>query len=228
MEIKSGDFFELDRSRLNTDDLLPDDYYFSKFRVLFYDQFELFVDMIMRGSEEFELSGKFRGQRIFAKIGQLELQRYGTQIGHRAIPLDWLQHIHYDLLLRISRLKTIDWDSEVFNSKTDFDSWLKENSSIEWKKETINTGKIYLKAVTKRDSWKKPELIFADNDTYFTAAELLWKASVLQDRVNTKNNGVGIYRSGSKGNIPMFYIGGFLDRANFLNKFEEIGMETGL
>ena len=147
MEIKSGDFFELDRSRWNTDDLLPDDYYFSKFRVLFYDQFELFVDMIMRGSDEFELDGKFRGQRTFARIGQLELQNYGIQIGHKAIPLNWLEHIHYDLLLRISRLKTINWDSDVFNSKNDFDSWLKGNSSIEWKKETIDLHKrpvIYL------------------------------------------------------------------------------------
>lgn len=228
MEMKIGDFFELDRSRLNTDDLLPDDYYFSKFRVLFFDKFELFVDMIMRGTNDFELDGKFRGQRTFARIGQLELQQYGSKIGHKPILIDWLEHISFDLLLRISRIKSIDWDNPIFENKRDFDNWIEQNMSKLWNAERIETPEIYLESTTKRDSWRKPELVNADNGKYFTAVELLWKASLLQGRVKTKHNGVGIYRSGSKGNIPVFYIGGFLDRAGILKKVEEKGIDTGL
>lgn len=111
-----------------------------------------------------------------------------------------------DLPHRICCYEDYDWDQTTYNSEQE----LMKRTNIPFSSLNIPTNKIAILPMGKSGNTKPAETISANNDSYFTEAELLLKAQNIQSKYPyASNKGIGIYRSGLSKGIPSYYLSKF-------------------
>lgn len=131
-----------------------------------------------------------------------------------------------DLPLRLNCVKKSFWTTEKFNTIEDFKVFLNQEK-IDYKKfEDLHTNKIVIFPQGQQNSEKK-SVILENTIGFFEGLELMFNCfNIQQQYVNPKKpyfsrfslipigreekrlTGFGLYRTGIKGNIPSFYLGG--------------------
>jgi hypothetical protein len=133
-----------------------------------------------------------------------------------------------DLPLRVNCFKELFWSHEHFENIETFNAFLKSHKISENKLTTLNTNKVVIYPTGQQQSLKKPILLENTNGR-FSGLELLFQCFKIQQefvkiekpyfsryrlirvgREEKRLTGIGLYRLGIKGNIPSFYIGGYM------------------
>lgn len=133
-----------------------------------------------------------------------------------------------DLPLRLNCFKEIFWSADGFLTLKDFKTFLGQHLIDYEKFESLQTDKIIVIPQGQQNSDKKP-ILLENNRGVFDGLELMFNCFHIQQQyVNIKKpyfsrfrllakgreekrlTGVGLYRSGIKGNIPSFYLGGYM------------------
>jgi len=139
------------------------------------------------------------------------------------------QTIHKpDLPLRLNCFKETFWTTQYFEKIEDFKSFLTQHE-IDYKKfDSLYTDKVVIFPHSQQNSAKSPVLL-ENTVGYFDGLDLMYKCfNIQQQYVNPKKpyfsrfrlitngreekrlTGFGLYRLGIKGNIPSYYLGGYM------------------
>lgn len=228
MDLKIGHVYKLDRTRFYSG-IGDINALVFKVRVLAFDQFEVIVDVIPNGEVDWSYNKKDQKQLWFGKFSMRYFDEDAIEIGYAEFRKELAEYYHTNLLFRISRLRNLSWNDNNFDSPQSLNEYLLPNTSAEWKDQKIQSAKLYLTPTTKSGSYKPSILIESMNGENFGSAELLWKASQLQrTSFSGKSDGVGIFRAGSKGAVPVYYISDYLGGNKYLKDFEESGINTNV
>ena len=146
------------------------------------------------------LSGDF----TYCRLPRRHVEANARYVRTDALTETELQIHRPDLPFAVARRDDVSWYEPAWQE----DAF--ETTSV------LPVGVIYLAPFGPRDSAKTAVLLTAENGEWFTEAELLTKAKVLQEPFVGDvrlTEGVGIYRAGIKKRIPSYYIWGARSRA---------------
>src|SRR5690606_28706406 len=108
-----------------------------------------------------------------------------------------------DLLLRIGRLKGIQWNQFPVSDYRSFQEYVLNNLQESFIKEVLACPSIIIRPYGSKDRLLKGLRVDADNRQFFTSTEILWKAKEIQEAANPAiSNGTGIYRLGFEQGLP--------------------------
>ena len=228
MELKIGGIYRLDRTRFysgygNINQLI------FTLRVMAYDKYEVFVDVIHRGEHNWSMNQKYNRLVWFGKFSMKSFEEDAVEIGFAEFTEELKEFYSQDLPIRISRLKNCSWTDSLFESRITLNEYIQKNTSEQWRNLTLDLSKAILVSSKGSSTFGKQEVITADNGNYFTATELLWKASQIQRQVIKKESpGVGLFRGGTKKGLPFYYMGDYLGYSRYLKDLEESGVDTDI
>ncbi len=133
-----------------------------------------------------------------------------------------------DLPLRLNCFRETFWTTEYFHKIEDFKSFLTQHEIDYNKLDNLNTDKVVIFPHGQQSSAKSPVLL-ENNVGYFDGLELMFQCfNIQQQYINPKKlyfsrfrliahgreekrlTGFGLYRTGIKGNIPSYYLGGYM------------------
>lgn len=133
-----------------------------------------------------------------------------------------------NLPLRLNCFKEIFWSHEEFDNILNFTTYLRANNIYEKHLGDLKTNKVVIFPLGQQLSMKKPVLL-QNSVGLFSGIELLFRCFQLQrefvkkeksyfsrfrlirvGREEKRLSGIGLYRSGIKGNIPSYYLGGHI------------------
>ncbi|NOT93485.1 hypothetical protein [Ferruginibacter sp.] len=133
-----------------------------------------------------------------------------------------------NLPLRLNCFKEIFWSHEEIYDIHNFTTYLRANNIYEKHLSNLNTNKVVIFPLGQQLSIKKPVLL-ENSVGFFSGIELLFRCFQIQreyvkkektyfsrfrlirvGREEKRLNGIGLYRSGIKGNIPSYYLGGYV------------------
>lgn len=185
-------------------------------RILSLDSVQVFSDYKDTPESTWLYDKGFRATQYFTRTPISIFEKYGRLIGHEEVPKQVLDVIRPDLPLAILRTRDISWTDSCFDDLNALNRYISADKDAGWHKATVNTPHLYLEPITVKETPKPAVLIEADNGRFFTAAELVWKAKEIRDTVNkTTSDGIGIFRSGVRKKLPMYYIGSYCDLAGY-------------
>lgn len=230
MDLITGGVYRIDLSEIIKPDpwiLNPRTIFYN--RVIMFDQFEVFSDWRFPNELIWHLDQKLKNLYTANRSSRKSYDRYATQIGFEPFRAEVMEFIKPDLLLRIGRIKDLCWNDDVFNDQRKFTGYINDKTSKEWQEQVLSTDRIYLEPLGAKGGSKPAEEVIADNGTFFTVAELLWKAKQIRTKVNKAgSDGVGIFRSNFRNKKPVYYIGNYYDEAGTLKEYEDEGVNTNL
>jgi hypothetical protein len=226
-KIEPGEIYLIDASRNNRGGPHPE-LMITMRRAIFFDDFWVFVDL-RYDDERWEMDKMRKGLVYFGPTGRYWFDESPLQLGFSEVSPQLKSWFRTDLILRISRIRDIGWNDPVFQQRDKLNYYLNLTQSPKWLSQTIDAEQIYLVAHGRGDGTRPPVLITAENRKFFTAIEVLWNAAQIQLKVYSyPSKGVGVFRSGSKGGIAVYYIGQYLDRAGILEYYESQGIDTNV
>lgn len=200
---------------------LKEDKYTTSFdlRILCIDEYSTLSIPIFSG---FGISNyKLKGTYYFSPTSNNFLEPRVKLLELKPFTLEEFNVYRPDLLLRLCRSKQLSWNDEIFSSKNNIENYIKEKEQKMYENDNLQIDKIYIEPYGKAGGTKSGVLIEADNGKYFTASELLFKANLIQSKVNPlRSNGVGIFRCGTRKSLPVFYIGEYYDLAEIMKEFD--------
>lgn len=204
--MKTGDVYKLNKMPI---------------RILMLDDNEVFYDTINKDfsfqCQRFRTLTYYRTTRSFFKtnaefISSVKLTKKEFE-KHRP-----------DLPLRLNCFKEVFWSHEIFQSIDEFSPWI-ESLGIDLEKLVgLASPEIVIYPSSHSLNPKKPRLLKSDH-SQFSAIELLYNCFNLQSEFirpqkpyfstpritgsdqDLRLKGIGIYRSGLKGNIPAYSLG---------------------
>lgn len=188
------------------------------YRVIGLDDVEVFYDCMI-DEQSWIFSGNFGKKCFFYRTSVLVFGAKSTKIDH--IPLSKEEQVFFrpDLTMRIGRTKQLNWNQMNFGTRNDLDHFIHLNLPEDFTAQKVETNAIIVYPYGPAGGLKKGEKIIADNGTYFSAAELIWKSKEIQESVNRNpSDGIGLYRIGAEKGFPSYYIGEYLDKANLLKE----------
>ena len=228
MELKIGGIYRLDRTRFYSGHGDKEMLIFTE-RVLFYDQFEVFTDIIYKSESDWSLNKKHKTRLWFGKSSMRPFDEDAMEIGFAEFSNELRQYYRTDLLMRISRIKSVSWNDNMFSQMGMLKEYIAINTSEEWQNQRLACPSVYLIPSGNSGGFKSPILVEADNKEFFTSTEILWKASQLQRKHFTATSlGAGVFRSGTKNGIPVFYLEDYFGGGDYLKEFEESGVGTNV
>lgn len=186
------------------------------FRVIGFDEIEVFYD-VQFFEDIWSFSGNFKQKCYFYRTFAYSFISNSKAIGFE--PLNEQEHNIYrpDLPLRVCRSKEINWNKMDILTFDDIFNTIEKLSDKSFCNDKIQTNKIVLIPHGNKGGLKKGTIIHSNNEKYFEASELIWKAKELQEAVNKQiSKGIGIYRLGYEKGLPSYYIGEYLDAAGLL------------
>lgn len=184
------------------------------YRVIGLDDVEVFYDCMI-DEESWMLSGNFGKKCFFYRTSTLVFGAKSTKINH--IPLNREEQAFFrpDLTMRIGRTKQLNWNQMNFATRNDLDNFMKLSLPDDFTTQKVETNAIIIYPYGPTGGLKKGVKLFADNNTYFSAAELILKSKEIQESVNRNpSDGIGLYRIGAEKGLPSYYIGEYLDKSN--------------
>lgn len=225
IELKIGGVYRIDR-RKNYDGFGPIELWDTIERVLCYDEFEVISDIdLSKGTDEWVMNKRDKKRCFFGRRPKSFYENYGERIGFSEVPPESVKFYRLDLPLRISRIKNLSWFDPVFDNINEFAAFILDNTSSQWQNQRLEINELYINAGPESGGLIR---LKADNGNWFSAAEMLWKGKQAIKPKYKDWQGVGIFRSGSKSGIPVYYVGEYYDRAGFLKKYEDAGIETNV
>lgn len=181
------------------------------FRVLGYDDIEVFYDCLWPHDNSWTFSGNLKKKCYFYRTWTSLFINKSKPIDFLPITEEEKKVFRPDLPIRVCRSKKYSWNN--FNVST-FDEFLKQAENFS---DTIQTDKLVLIPYGNKGGLKKGTIVTAFNSKYFEASELIWKAKELQETVNNQiSNGIGIYRLGFEKGLPSYYIGEYNDNTGMV------------
>lgn len=195
-------------------------------RIICYDNFEVMCDSKKIDCIEWQLDKNTIKNCIFNRSSRLSFDRWSTCIGYIPYSDRRALILRTDLPLRFGRLKGWSWGDKIFLKEGLINAYLQ---GFLYPETLILARQIYLIGINKRGMPQSPVLLTARNGEFFTVAEVLVQANIIQTNISLnmkyKSDGVGIYRCGIKGAIPSYFIWEYYDMANILSSYEEIGID---
>jgi hypothetical protein len=126
------------------------------------------------------------------------------------ITTEELRFFRPDLPLKFGQTDTLNWNG--LGEKT-YIEFIKKNDSKLVKdlfEQHLPIGKLVIVPYGSKRGLKKGVVIEADESSYFTVGEIIWKANQIQYEANKDiSNGIGVYRLGFEKGIPSYYLSDF-------------------
>ncbi len=175
-------------------------------RIIGFDDAEVFYDARWPNNT-WTFSGNFKKKGYFYRTPAKTFIKYTKRIDMVLLSIEELEVFRPDLPMRVLRTKNLNWNDFPINDKDKFD-YIHESLGADSQNQIIKSNKVVLVPSGRKGGLKKGVAISADNSSYFTPAELIWKAKEIQENQNNeKSNGIGIYRLGFEKRIPSYSIG---------------------
>lgn len=184
-------------------------------RVLIFDDYEILSEIQM-------LSGNwsmrpFQSACRFVPQSRIFFESVANYISEEPLTEKELEIIKPNLAIRLGRIQNISWGDKRLDSIDKIRGLFMEFGLEYYLDESYSTNKLYIEPYGKSGGKKSAQLIEADNKKYFTCAELLYKSNKIQLQVNShQSNGIGIFRTGIRSKLPVYYIGEYYDLAGIM------------
>jgi len=198
-------------------------------RVLMFDTEEVFYASLTHGNNSDLLKYKtvsyYRTTRDFFETN-------ATFIASSRLTEDEKKIHRPDLPLKLNCFREIFWTNEKFDTKSEFISFLNSKGITENELEGLKIDKVVIFPQGQLTSLKKP-VTLENNLAYFSATELMFNCFDFQHQYIKKEKpyfsrfrliqngreekrltGIGLYRLGIKGNIPSYYLGGYMSQSD--------------
>jgi len=187
------------------------------FRVIGFDDIEVFYDCLWPHDNSWTFSGNFKKKCYFYRTSASLFIAKSKPLDYSPLTIAEQNAFRPDLPMRLGRTKEINWNAfDVINYKSFIEQTkiLSDKSFWDYK---LQTDKIVLIPYGNKDGLKKGTVVTANNLSYFECSELIWKAKELQETVNNQiSKGIGLYRIGFEKGLPSYYIGDYIDKAGLL------------
>ena len=225
IELQIGGVYRLDKRRFYHG-FGPIELWDTVERVMCYDSFEVIVDTeYHEGKRDWFMDEPDKKLFYFGRRPANYFESDCEQIDFSPVSVEAIEFYRLDLPLRISRIKELSWFDPVFESEQLLKDFINKNTSKQWQNQRIDSKELFIET---GESALGGVLFKADNNRYFTATEMLVKGRQFIRPKHKNYHGVGIFRSGTKGGIPVYYVGEYYDRAGILKKYEDAGIETNM
>jgi hypothetical protein len=189
------------------------------FRVIGFDDIEVFYDCLWPHDNSWTFSGNFKRKCYFYRTSSLLFASKSELIEYVPLTEQEQNSFRPDLPMRMGRTKELNWNDFKGNNYSGFMDSLKLMNDNAFLMQTLQTNKIILIPYGNKGGLKKGIEIIADNFEYFECSELIWKAKDVQESVNNQiSNGIGLYRIGFEKGLPSYYIGEYIDSAKLLKE----------
>lgn len=183
------------------------------FRVIGYDDIEVFYDCLWPHNNSWIFSGNLKKRCYFYRASAPLFIAHSKPIDYIPITEEEQKAFRPDLPIRVCRRKEFSWNNFAVLT---FDEFNKQADNLT---DAIQTDKLVLLPYGNKGGVKKGTIVTADNTKFFESSELIWKARELQEAVNNQiSNGIGIYRLGFEKGLPSYYIGDYIDRSGLLKE----------
>ena len=192
-------------------------------RVLLMDHIEVLYDVCWPHTKEWGFSNR-DGEGQYYRILTSVLQNRSTVL--RAEPLTDVELAMHrpDLPLRLLRSPSMQWSKNQYQNMEHFIATHQaeiERLSIPDDDVALDAPQVFLTPFAPDGRPKRGVKIQASNERNFSSIELLWRAYEAQAPHYRKSiNGIGIYRAGFKKRVPVFYLWGSDDKAEFTTRAE--------
>ena len=161
--------------------------------------------------------------RLFYKDFTFNFKQLSTCVGYEEITPGEIQKFGLDLPMNVCRHKNFQWGQKSFSIQADFTSYCRDMQMELTGDIVLNVSQVVLIPYSFELGMQEGIIITADNHSFFTQAELLWKAYNIQSsNPGFVTEGVGLHRQGWEKKLPSFYIGGFYDLGDYLRMHELI------
>jgi hypothetical protein len=189
------------------------------FRVIGFDEIEVFYDCLWPHDNSWTFSGNFKKKCYFYRTSAPLFIAKSTPIDSTPLTIEEQKAFRPDLPIRIARTKEFNWNAFGMDNYQNFIEQTKTLLDKSILDQKIPTDKIVLIPFGNNGGLKKGTIVTADNPNHFECAELIWKAKELQESVNNQTSkGIGLYRIGFEKGLPSYYIGEYFDKAGLLNE----------
>ena len=176
-------------------------------RIIGFDDVEVFYDARWPDNT-WTFSDNLKKKGYFYRTPAKTFIKYTKKIDSLLLSIEELEVFRPDLPMRILRTKNLNWNDFVINDKDKFVDYIHESLGADSQNQIIKSNKVVLVSSGRKGGSKKGVAILADNSSYFTSAELIWKAKEIQESQNNeKSIGIGIYRLGFEKRTPSYSIG---------------------
>jgi len=186
------------------------------YRIIGLDETEVFYDCLIN-DQSWMFSGNRKKKCYFYRTSTSLFETKSTKVDH--IPMNAEEQLFFrpDLVMRIGRTGQLNWNQMNFASPDELDHYINAASLDELTDQRIETDSIIVYPYGPAGGLKKGEKLIAANSTFFSAAELIWKCTEIQQAVNSNSeDGIGLYRIGTEKGLPSYYIGSYFDNAGLL------------
>ena len=195
VNIKLGDVYERPGSR---------NYY----RIIGFDEREVFFDVYSYYSEKWELSDNLHKKLLFLRTSiECFIEAY-NKIDEKPFSVMENEIIRPDLPIRIGITTVINWGDIKLTSQNELNS-----IGISGK---LNCDKIGLMPFGPKGGLKQEVILSANENNCFNFSELFVKANNLVQGIKPIKEGIGIYRGGLVRKKPLYFMGyatSYLDHA---------------
>ena len=187
------------------------------YRIIGLDEIEVFYDCLWSHDNSWAFSGNFRKKCYFYRTASPLFAKKSNRQDIQTMTNEEQRFFRPDLLMRIGRIKDLNWNGFAQKNFQDFRDYIHLNVSSEILNQKLDIEEIIVLPSGPKGGFKKGEKLTANNNEFFTVSELLWKSKAIQEAVNSeRSNGVGLYRIGFEKGLPSYYIGEYIDKAGLL------------
>lgn len=180
-------------------------------RIIGFDDIEVFYDVSWNGEHDWALNRARTA--IFYRLPREYAEKNTIAIGKSPLNNKEMVKLQPNLPLRLCVLSNICWSAQEVSSIENFKVYLGKNLASVTSYETIHCNKVSVIPLGSKGGAKPAVTIESENDG-FDPLEFLWLCFNIQSKYETsEKNGIGVYRSGIKGSIPSYYLGGKYDLA---------------
>lgn len=187
-------------------------------RVIAFDNYEVFYDGYWPTLDKWTFSDSLNSKCFYYRTIPSVFLDSATFLREQPLTERESSIFRPDLPFRICRNKQIQWMTNDFSDINLYKDFLIKNNFSLSQEIVLNVPEIVLHPYGPKGGGVKATKITASNKQGFTNSELLWHGQNLQS-IHLKENskdGVGLFRLGHEKKIPSYYIGNYIDKANFL------------
>jgi len=194
-------------------------------KVIMFDEFEVYYDELI---EDDKLKYSRAKTTFYTRTPRVYFDTNSVFVKHSKFTIEEEEVHRPDLPLRLNNFKQPFWSSETFSNINDFKSFLNVFDINTRNLKDLNTKRVVIYPSGQQQSLKKP-ILLENNTGSFLGVELLYRCFEIQreyvkvskpyfsrfrliqiGREEKRLSGIGLYRLGIKGNIPSYYLGGYM------------------
>lgn len=187
------------------------------FRVLAFDEFEVFYDCYWPSLERWTF-GNLRSRGYYYRTTTVRFLDGATFLHESPLSDKEFQTFRPDLPFRICRNKKINWTDIPYPKIKDYKQMLHDLGIDLLEDVILPTHQIVLHPFGPKRGAVKPLLLESESAVGFTCLDLLWKAHNAQAPYIRQfvEGGIGIHRLGHEKKMPAYYIGHFISNGGII------------